>query len=189
MHRGGVSLSELQQIEIAQEKNRKHTGQKTEKKKSWQKHLEEPELPKNTIDHLVLMVKRIPVWQKYAFAATGLISILFTVLFSLASIQSPKEKSFSDSGAVLKNSPARLLQDSIPDELQQRIGNTVATARILISENGKVEKIEWVYATREQRNSYDAELEYLKFEPAKVNGTPNESWQTIQLPLKPKAEK
>jgi len=189
LHRGVVSLSELQQIEIAEEKNRQHTGQKTEKKKNWQKYLEEPELPKSTIDRLVIMVKKIPLWQKYAFAGIGLISILFTVLLSFGSIQSPKEKSFSDGSAVLKNSPARLLRNSISDELQQRMGNTVATARILISENGKVERIEWVYATSDQRNMYGAELEDLKFEPAKQNGVPNESWQTIQLPLKLKAEK
>lgn len=189
LHRGKVSLSELQQIQTAEERNRKSVEEKAERKKSWQKHLEEPEPPKGAFDRLVLMMKQIPVWQKYSFAGAASVVIVFLVFFSMVSIQSPKAKAFADGRAVLKSSPARLQQESIPDVLQEKIGNTVATAQILISEDGTVEKIEWVYATNEQRNTYASELEHLKFEPAKQNGIPNESWQTIQLPLKTSAEK
>jgi hypothetical protein len=189
LHRGKVSLSELQQIQTAQERNRKSLEEKGERKKNWQKYLEEPELSKSSVAHLLLLLKRIPLWQKYAFAGAASVVILFLVLFSMASIKSPKTRIFSDDRAVLKSSPARLLKESISNELQEKIGNTVATAQILISVDGRVEKIEWVYVTNEQRKTYASVLKYLKFQPAKQNGVATESWQTIQLPLKPRAEK
>jgi hypothetical protein len=190
LHPGEVSLSDLQKIQTVENKRKTHTEKKIERKRSWQRYLErETAPPRSAIEHLTLLLRSVPVWQKYAFAGVGSMVILFMALFSGALIVSPSGKPGQEARAVLRSSPARLIRDTVSDELHERISSTVATARILVSDNGRVEKVEWVYATNEQQNAYSSHLEYLKFDPAKQNGSPSESWLTIQLPIREKSER
>jgi hypothetical protein len=84
---------------------------------------------------------------------------------------------------TLKTSPPKLLENSIGDNTKRKIGNSVATARVQISPEGRVTNVVWVYATDEQRAFYQGGVATLIFEPAKDQGKEVSTWTTVQFPL------
>lgn len=86
--------------------------------------------------------------------------------------------------STLHSTPAKIVRSSIPDPLKERINNSMATVRLLVSENGIVKNVQWIYVTDEQWNFYHAAVSQLEFEPASNSGKPVTGWTTMQLPLR-----
>ena len=86
--------------------------------------------------------------------------------------------------STLHSTPAKLVRNSVPAPLKEKLDNSMATVRLLVSENGIVRNVQWIYVSDEQRNLYHAALSQLEFEPASIRGKLVTGWTTLQLPLR-----
>ncbi len=86
--------------------------------------------------------------------------------------------------STLHSTPAKVVRNSVPGTLKEKLDNSMATVRLLVSENGVVRQVQWIYASDEQRMLYHSALSQLDFEPASNSGKPVTGWTTLQLPLR-----
>ncbi len=117
-----------------------------------------------------------------------LLSICSVFAFGMAMVQTPTgmeaRPSAPNRSAALKSKPAIVVKKSISPELKLKLDNFAATVRVLVSTDGMVSRVEWVYATDEQKTHYSPALSQLKFDPASTENLPITTWTTIQLPLR-----